>query len=354
MKNPSIEIPCNVSHTRLCDLALLKRSINEWNEILPPVAQFAGSLDFLKRRTDFKSLIVDNLFVGIIYIPLSLPVIDPWAYCFGYLSSTDLSRLGIPETACNDGPHWSYYSNLQSLTHSLDPVASEHRTPKSKEVLILGPTSRNESIRAAIMGRGYNVIVTESDPESLSRDDLARFSRIFSSGYAFKIPRSLLQEAKCKIINLHASFLPWGRGIGTILFDSFFGHPSGYSIHEINEDIDTGDVLYRRILRADSVDTSRTYHRKVIEALNAFTIENIDLLLERDFIGTRQVSLHSGSIPYTSRYNFERLIRLLPNGYDTKLTTLSLLGGLVATNWRRLSQISEHMFAEHSAAVSRH
>lgn len=338
---------CRLSPLRVGDLDLMRKSITDWGEILPHSLSYIESVDFLERRTAFKSLIVDNLLIGVVYTPLSMPIIDPWAYCFGYLSDDDLAEVGVTESLNEDRRDWVGGPDAGSIaTYDLDPVidtAAAAARVNSKRVLILGSIERNKAISEAMHGLGYSVTVSGEHPDLIRRESLANFSRIFSSGYAFKLPRWFIEEANSKIYNLHATYLPFGKGIGTVLFDAFFGHPTGYSIHEINDEIDTGNVLYRRTLVPDLTDTSRTYYQKVIAALNDFTIAKIDFLLTEQLIGTNQSSLYVGNIPYTSRYHFERLIRLLPRGYDTKLTALSLLGKLVTANWRGVSRIRDHI-----------
>ena len=36
--------------------------------------------------------------------------------------------------------------------------------------------------------------------------------------------------------------------------------------------------------------------------------------------------------PYLSRFDFEKIMRILPNGYDTKIKTLIGLGNLLRSN----------------------
>ena len=41
---------------------------------------------------------------------------------------------------------------------------------------------------------------------------------IISNGYPYKINKNIINKYKNKIINIHASFLPWEKGIGANLF----------------------------------------------------------------------------------------------------------------------------------------
>ena len=345
---------CRLSPLRVGDLDLMRKSISDWAEILPRQFNYIRDTDFLDSKSTFKSLIVDNLLVGLIYTPLMIPILDPWAYCFGYLDKVNLAEAGIDKSTDNKTSGWFEQVSRGIVdTRNLDPVMNipihQDGSVKTKSVLILGPVERNKALLGAIEQRGYSVTVSDKEPAFIMREGLSRYSRIFSSGYAFKIPRSFLDQVDFKVLNFHATFLPWGRGIGTVLFDALFGHPTGYTIHEINDGLDTGDVIYRRAITQCPADTTRSYYRKVIGSLNDFVIANIDALLSSDLIGTSQSELTAAHIPYTSRFNFERLIRLLPDGYDTALSTLSELGGLVALNVDAAARIRLHL--EDSADV---
>ena len=47
---------------------------------------------------------------------------------------------------------------------------------------------------------------------------LEKIDIIISSGYAYLIPIEVVERFQNRVFNLHASFLPWGKGIGTLFF----------------------------------------------------------------------------------------------------------------------------------------
>ena len=54
-----------------------------------------------------------------------------------------------------------------------------------------------------------------------------KYDFIVSSGYPFKINDKIVNKYSGKIFNLHATFLPWGKGIGTTLFSFLLKQPTG-------------------------------------------------------------------------------------------------------------------------------
>ena len=58
------------------------------------------------------------------------------------------------------------------------------------------------------------------------------------------INQDQIDKLKGPIINLHPSFLPYGRGIYPILWGTALNHPLGSTIHLIeNKEIDNGSII---------------------------------------------------------------------------------------------------------------
>ncbi|HYR82941.1 MAG TPA: formyltransferase family protein [Terriglobia bacterium] len=64
---------------------------------------------------------------------------------------------------------------------------------------------------------------------------------IVSYGYRHKVPASILKQ--CRAINLHIGYLPWNRGADPNFWSFIEGTPKGVTIHEMDERIDTGQIL---------------------------------------------------------------------------------------------------------------
>ena len=75
------------------------------------------------------------------------------------------------------------------------------------------------------------------------------YDLIISFGYCKIINRSILDRIKCPIINLHISYLPFNRGAHPNFWSFFDNTPSGVTIHLIDEGIDTGPIIYQKIVK---------------------------------------------------------------------------------------------------------
>ena len=71
------------------------------------------------------------------------------------------------------------------------------------------------------------------------------FDVIISFGYR-KIIKKFLQSLKRPIINLHVSYFNFNRGSHPNFWSFIEGTPKGVSIHEINEIIDSGNLILRK------------------------------------------------------------------------------------------------------------
>ena len=216
--------------------------------------------------------------------------------------------------ALDDTNHDSLTAEDNSLTkHSI----------QVKKIRILGPKSRNESIRKKLCEQGFEVIVS---PDPYDADSVDEFSPdiILSSGYDRLLRPKTIQKYSQRIINLHAAYLPWARGIGTTLLATILRYPYGVSVHFINEGLDTGNLIARKIVQTEQDDTLRTFYSKLLSATEDLFFESFPKIVSGQTNGVSQEEL--GEINTNrSRLQFESVMDICPNGYDTLIADLEKL-----------------------------
>ncbi len=163
-----------------------------------------------------------------------------------------------------------------------------------------------------------------------------KYDYIISSGYPFKINDKIVSKYSGRIFNLHATFLPWGKGIGTTLFSFLLKHPTGSSIHLIDKKFDTGDIIFRQFLMAKKNDTTRSFYKKLMIFTEKIAISYLLQIFDGNFNRISQ-KIFSVKPPYFSRFDFEKIIKILPLGYDTKIKTLVGLGNILRENKKFLN-----------------
>lgn len=98
-------------------------------------------------------------------------------------------------------------------------------------------------------------------------------------------------------------------------------YPYGVSIHFINEGLDTGDIIARELVPTEQDDTLRTFYSKLLSATEDLFFESFPKIVTGQTNGVPQEAL--GEINTNrSRLQFESVIDVCPNGYDTLLSDL--------------------------------
>jgi len=90
-------------------------------------------------------------------------------------------------------------------------------------------------------------------------------------GFKYKIPLALLGK-KTKFVNLHGSFLPYGRGVHPDIWTWIDSEPQGVSIHEMSGEYDEGDILFQKEIELDPnmVSINSTLDTLVVELSDLF------------------------------------------------------------------------------------
>jgi methionyl-tRNA formyltransferase len=231
----------------------------------------------------------------------------------------DTSSLAGIESLSNNNPTDDILKD--SLEIAID--SDSRGAGPVKRIRVLGPTGRNESIRKKLCDQGFEVIVSSEPYESELEDDFSP-DIILSSGYDRLLRPKTVQRFSQRVINLHAAYLPWARGIGTTLFATMLRYPYGVSVHFINEGLDTGNLIARKLVHPDPNETLRTFYSKLLTATEELFFESFPKIVTGQINGVPQEEL--GEInTHRSRLQFESLIEVCTNGYDTSISDLEKL-----------------------------
>ena len=279
-------------------------------------------------------IVRDNFRIGAI---LSTPQEENTVFVFmkGRLDRALLAESAVEmwrdQLAKSAGPKLIARNNLAQMSPDASPANHVNRTHSEsklitadlksvKKIQILGPKLRNESIRKKLAEQGFHVEVSPEPYENRLSDEFSP-DIILSSGYDRLLRPDTVEKFRDRIINLHAAYLPWARGIGTTLFATLLRYPHGVSIHYINEGLDTGDLIARRILHPAANDSLRTIYTKLLDTTEDLFFENFSQICDNKSQRSSQESF--GEIKTTrSRTQFEALMDLCPKGYDTSISDL--------------------------------
>lgn len=194
---------------------------------------------------------------------------------------------------------------------------------RSMKVLVLGPSIRNEMLSHALAVKNIPFVVSQ-DLSAFTTDDLSTFTHLLSSGYHRRIHPDILELfPPLNRLNIHASYLPYGKGIGTILFALLYPCPIGSTIHILEPAIDTGDIVIQETFTVpEHIQTQRQLHSYWVDHSLRLFLNNIDPLLEG---AIPSVTQPVASVPYTSRDQSELALLTLRNGWDTSLQDIKIV-----------------------------
>ena len=114
----------------------------------------------------------------------------------------------------------------------------------SKKIIFLGYRKNRTSLISFL--RKKKNIVYEFGNKIIKTNDVEKADLIISFGYKHIINQNILNIVKRPIINLHISYLPFNRGSHPVFWSFVENTPKGVSIHEIDKEIDLGNIIFRK------------------------------------------------------------------------------------------------------------
>lgn len=90
------------------------------------------------------------------------------------------------------------------------------------------------------------------------------------------IKKEAIKSVKIGWLNLHPSYLPYGRGKHAYFWSIIEKTPFGVSIHFIDEGVDTGKVLFQRRIPFSIEDTGESLYKKGVEEVIKLFKEKCD------------------------------------------------------------------------------
>ena len=154
---------------------------------------------------------------------------------------------------------------------ALKAIAAEHEV-----VCVLTqpdrPAGRGMRLKpSAVKETALKLNLPIRQPETLKHSDIqAALSSYHAdvmvvAAYGLLLPKAVLAIPKYGCLNIHASLLPRWRGAAPIQRAIEAGDSeTGICIMQMDEGLDTGDVLHRSVIAIDDTDTAATLHDKLM------------------------------------------------------------------------------------------
>ena len=118
-----------------------------------------------------------------------------------------------------------------------------------------------------------------------------------SYNYKYIISEEITTLMDGKIVNLHISFLPWNRGADPNLWSFLENTPKGVTIHLIDKDVDTGNILLqKRFELNERVETLESSYKKLHDEIQKLFIVSWTRI--KNFQISHSLQLGQGSCHY--------------------------------------------------------
>ena len=98
-------------------------------------------------------------------------------------------------------------------------------------------------------------------------NDLKKCGIAISALFGHIIPKEVIEIFKSKIVNLHPSLLPHGKGSDPVPWGIIQGYSQGASIHTVTEKLDSGLIVSQQLIESDLGMNAGEIYQKCIQSL---------------------------------------------------------------------------------------
>ncbi len=111
-------------------------------------------------------------------------------------------------------------------------------------------------------------------------------------------PNVLVNKIRC--INIHPGFNPYNRGWYPQVFSIINKKPLGATIHEMDEELDHGDIIVQEYVNIESWDTSGSIYQKLLVTEVNLLDKHILRIIDNDY--NVQMPVEEGNVNYIKDY----------------------------------------------------
>lgn len=176
----------------------------------------------------------------------------------------------------------------------------------------------SESAMAEALGFTVTSIKVKTD----FQDIIQRFELVLSLHCKQLFPEELVKSVRC--INVHPGLNPFNRGWFPQVFSILNGLPTGATIHEIDEQLDHGNIICQKEVSNFKWDTSIDIYNRVLQAEIELLDEYFDQLLDGSYKTVKPTE--EGNV--NLKKDFNQLCELNLNNHQQIGKTIDLLRAL--------------------------
>jgi len=111
--------------------------------------------------------------------------------------------------------------------------------------------------------RGVEVVALLTERAQLDLIRSVEPDMVVSVGFDHLVPEAILKIPPQGCVNVHPSYLPYNRGKSPNVWSIIDGTPAGVTIHFMDENFDTGDIIARKQVNTDFSDSGKDLHERL-------------------------------------------------------------------------------------------
>lgn len=154
-----------------------------------------------------------------------------------------------------------------------------------------------------------NVVALLTTKEQLDLIEKLEPDIVVCVGYQHILPENIISIPDLGCLNVHPGYLPQTRGFNPNVWSIIDGLPAGATIHYIDADIDTGDIIARQRVKQSFGDTGKSLYNRVEKACVELFIETWPDIISGDVETVSQTD-HKATYHYKSE--FEEVCKIDP------------------------------------------
>ena len=181
--------------------------------------------------------------------------------------------MGTPDFA--EGVLKSIY---ESGRHEITCVVTQPDRPKGRSGQLVASPVKEYAL-------AHNIPVFQ--PEKIKKEDAVNELKKYQAdifvvaAFGQILSKEILDMPRYGCVNVHASLLPEYRGAAPIQWSIADGKKeTGVTIMQMNEGLDTGDILTQKIVEIDAKETGQSLFDKLMEAGGKLIVDSLKLIEE--------------------------------------------------------------------------
>jgi methionyl-tRNA formyltransferase len=160
------------------------------------------------------------------------------------------------------------------------------------EYIFIVSNPDSTKIIEAIKKNGHKYMnLNDSTIKWINKQDEKSFDWLLNLWGSYIFTKETILKSK-RSLNVHPSYLPFGRGSDPVVWAVRYAHPAGVTLHEISEHIDDGPILYQEVINYDfPISGGQLYNLVIKKCIDVFS-QQWPLIRVRQTIGKSQHEGH--------------------------------------------------------------